>query len=462
MKADELTELATRFIEGRATNEEAAELSRELATNRESRQSYLRLARLHAALAAEETKPANIEPITAPPPPSSRCARRNWALGALAAAAAIAFIFHVYKPDASSVDKEVVASFVELRDCDWVSAEENAVPGDVITRGQRIELKSGSAVIRFSSGAVVTLAGPCIFDATSGNGAFLMLGQIRARADTPGSEGFTVNTRTARVVDVGTEFVAAAAPDGQSRVDVTSGEVYVVLAGSQVRHRLREGDAFSVEAGRAQVMVRIERGDGTAAFRFPTIEPPSPRDFADRSSGHATISLIRGALRTEVAIPSGPVELLLDGRGQAAQNSPAESVFLDDNASGAILLDLGKSVSIEKINTYSWHQDAIAENRVRAVQKFTLYSYDGDAAPSVTGDLEEAGWVQVARINSDDFFRVMQPGDRPAQQVCSITGAQGTLGRCRYLLWALEPTHAIDPRHLNNTFYAEFDVYALP
>ena len=462
MNRDELTDLAMRFIDGRATDEEAAALSRELATNAESRRSYLRLARLHAALATEEDQLADFVPLSTAHPAPAGFTRWVWAIGAMAAVAAIAFLFPLRGPPASPDGPEIVASFGEMRDCRWVSAGENARPGDAVTRGQRLQLSSGSAVLRFTSGAEVTLLGPCIFEATSGNGAFLTLGQIKARADTPASKGFTVNTRTAQVVDVGTEFVTAVAPDGQSRVDVTSGEVYVLLDGMKSRHRLREGDAFSVEAGQAQVMVRIERGDGTAAFRFPTIEPPSDRDYADRSAGHASIRLVRGALRTASVIPSGAVELLLDGRGQSAQDSPAESVFLDDNAAGALLMDLGRAVSIAKINTFSWHQDRKPQNRVRAVQKFTLYGYDGETPPAIAGDFEQAGWRQVARVNSDDFFRVMQPVDRPAQQACSITGARGAVGRYRYLLWVLEPTEAIDPRFRNNTFYAEFDVHAAP
>jgi ferric-dicitrate binding protein FerR (iron transport regulator) len=465
MKREELISLIQRFLDGQTTAEEAALLSRELESSEESRKSYLQLARLHAMLAAEEADPA-VEVL--PTMRARRAPLRKWPLVAVAAAAAVAIGLLIDWPtprgasEATGGERETVAEFVDLRDCRWVAADTTVQPGDSLRRGQRVELSSGSAVLRFTSGALVTLLGPCIFEATSGNGAFLTLGQIKARADTPASKGFTVNTRTAQVVDVGTEFVTAVAPDGQSRVDVTSGEVYVLLDGMKSRHRLREGEAFSVEPGQAQVMVRIERGDGTAAFRFSTIEPPSERDYADRSAGHASIRLVRGALRTVSAIPSGAVELLLDGRGQSTQDSPAESVFLDNNAAGALLLDLGRTVSIAKINTFSWHQDRTPQNRVRAVQKFTLYGHDGETPPAIDGDLEQAGWRQVARVNSDDFFRVMQPIDRPAQQACSITGARGGVGRYRYLLWAVEPTQSINPLYLNNTFYAEFDVYAEP
>ncbi|PHX71331.1 MAG: hypothetical protein CK548_07040 [Opitutia bacterium] len=59
----------------------------------------------------------------------------------------------------------------------------------------------------------------------------------------------------------------------------------MLLDGVKSRHRLRKGEAFSVEAGRAQVMVRIDSGDGTTVFHFPAIEPPADRDYADRTGG---------------------------------------------------------------------------------------------------------------------------------------------------------------------------------
>jgi len=281
-------------------------------------------------------------------------------------------------------------------------------------------------------------------------------------AATPESKGFTVHTRTARVVDVGTEFVAAAAADGQSRIDVTSGEVYVVVDGVKTVHRLKTGDAFSVEAGTSKVLVRIESGTGTAAFQFRTIEPPSHQDYADASRGFAKIDVVAGSLHVTAPVPSGPVDVLLDGRGQSKADSPAESAFFDDNATGLLLLDLGQPITISKINSYSWHQNRLIENRVRAVQKFTLFGHAGDGLLSLDGAFADHGWTQIARVNSDDFFRVVQPIDRPTQQACSITGAHGAIGRYRYLLWQAEPTQTLNLLHFNNTFYAEFDVYGEP
>ena len=462
MNRDELEHLIARHLDGRAAEAETAILSRELEASEDSRRFYLRLARLHAALGSDEVA---AETAPALPAPASRPQAWPWlpfaaSFAGITAAALLAWTG--LQPTSSPGEPAAVAQFGALHDVRWVAPNTQFSPGDRLRPGQRVELSAGSAGVIFASGAEVTLLGPCIFEVTSANGGFLTLGQLKAVAATPNSKGFTVRTRTARVVDIGTEFVAAAAADGQSRIDVTSGEVHVHLDGASAPHRLHTGEALSVEAGQTQVLVRIEQGGGTAAFRFPTIEPPSDRDFADRSQGFATMQVVRGGLFLTAPVPSGPPDLLLDGRGQTTPDSPAESVFFGPNDSGALRLDLGRAITISRINTYSWHQSKAVENRVRAVQKFTLFGFAGDDPPMFEGAPAEAGWVPIARVDSDDFFRVMQPIDRPAQQACSITGARGTVGRYRYLLWAVEPTHSVTKPVLDNTFYAEFDVYGQP
>jgi hypothetical protein len=332
--------------------------------------------------------------------------------------------------------------------------------GDAVHREQRVELSSGRADLVFASGAVVTLLGPCIFEVESANGGFLLLGQIKTVAATPESKGFTVRTRTARVVDLGTEFVTSASADGQSRVEVASGEVDVHLVGVREPQRLRKGDALSVEAGSAQVIARLESGDETPAFRFPTLEPPSDCDFADHSQGRASIRVVKGALAMTRVDGSAPPQALLDGHAQTRADSPEESVYFANNVDGMLLLDLSRVIFISRINSYSWHQNgAFADQRVRAVQKFTLYGFAGDQPPSTDGRLTESGWTLIARVNSDEFFRVAAPSDRPAQQACSITGAHGPVGRYRFLLWELQGTQGPNTKDTNPTFYGEIDVH---
>ena len=58
----------------------------------------------------------------------------------------------------------------------------------------------------------------------------------------------------------------------------------------------------------------------------------------------------------------------------------------------------------------------------------------------------------IARVNTDRFFEVHEPLERPAQQACSIAAARGEIGRFRYLLWVTE----------GHTFFGEFDVFGSP
>ena len=133
-------------------------------------------------------------------------------------------------------------------------------------------------------------------------------------------------------------------------------------------------------AGRRSVIARVEPGEGTPAFKFPTIEPPSNRDYADSSQGHANISVFRGQAGGGER-PSGPVEVLLDGKGQSQADALSESFFFANDTSGMVLLDLGKCIGVKKVNTYSWHQHAkLASDRLRAMQKYCLYGSSRDAA----------------------------------------------------------------------------------
>jgi hypothetical protein len=213
------------------------------------------------------------------------------------------------------------------------------------------------------------------------------------------------------------------------------------------------------------VLVKIERGDETPAFQFATIEPPSATDYADTRQGRSRIRVAGGRLLLRSIGGSAPVDVLIDGRGQQQADAPRDSVFFADNTVGTIILDLGQAIPVAKVNTYTWHQNgAVPENRLRAVQKFTLYGFVGEAEPPVDDTVGDVGWVRIARVDSDAFFEVDRPIERPAQQGCSITAAHGDLGTYRYLRFDVQPTvsevHARKPPH--HAFYSEIDVYADP
>jgi hypothetical protein len=345
-------------------------------------------------------------------------------------------------------------------DCEWVDRKLALATGALLPAGQKLELASGMVEIVFQCGADVKLQGPAIFEIQSTNSSYLTMGWLSARADTPRAHGFTVHSRTASTVDLGTEFTVMASADGHSQIRVVDGAVDVRFVSGLQSRRLGAGQSLEVEPGTPSVIARIEPGDGTPAFRFPTIEPPSNHDYADASQGHAHISVLRGKAKRD----SGPVEVLLDGKGQSRADAPRESFFFHDNTSGMILLDLGRKIPVKKVNTYSWHQHhLIPGDHLRATQKYYLYGSPHDTPPGADGDLAAAGWTLIAQVDTDEFFGLPRLDVRPAQQAVSITASDGSsIGEYRYLLWDVRPTHwAHQADHSANTFYGEFDVYRM-
>ena len=186
-------------------------------------------------------------------------------------------------------ERPVVAHWTASDDC-RLARPVDASPGGSLKAGQRLELASGSAKVRFDCGAEVKLSGSAIFEIDSAKTCSLSLGRLTARAESPQAHGFTVALPTASVVDVGTGFDIVARADGHSRIHVAEGAVEVRMASAQTAYRLEAGQDMEIEPGNPAVTARIEPGDGTPAFHFPTIEPPSDKDYADASQGRADIA----------------------------------------------------------------------------------------------------------------------------------------------------------------------------
>jgi hypothetical protein len=354
----------------------------------------------------------------------------------------------------------------------WTNAHESAGPGAIrrgsrLRTGQKLDLAAGEAEVVFQTGAVAVLRGPAKIEIDSPNSVRLVIGNLSVRADTPVARGFTVHTGSASLVDLGTEFHVQAAAEGHSEVYVSVGAVEVRAQPGALPRLLNAGQAAHIETGSSGVVALIEGGRDTQDFVFPTIKPPSDRDYADASQHHASIRVVQGKLAPD----SGPIELLLDGRGQSNSDAPGESVFFTNNQKGRILLDLGRAVTVREINTYSWHKYEMVppghpRRNSRTIQRYILYGYEGEMPPSTGGDPAANGWTLISRVNSDAFFSVLPRVEWPAQLAVSITGKEGQIGRYRYLLWEVHPTH-VDAgpattmkRSEHNTFFGELDVYA--
>lgn len=196
----------------------------------------------------------------------------------------------------------------------------------------------------------------------------------------------------------------------------------------------------------AEVKVTIDHnaaGQASSAFTFKTVPTPSNSDFATK----AQFKIVDGVRDRN----GGGPELLTDGRLAGEEDQPASCFFFNAGTDGGRLtLDLGSTVNLKQVNSYSWHTDT------RAPQVYKLYASDGsaqafDPAPKRGTDPEKAGWKLIASVDS-------RGTDRPAggQVGVSISDSTGSLGKFRHLLFDIQQTEDADA--FGNTFYTEIDV----
>lgn len=196
--------------------------------------------------------------------------------------------------------------------------------------------------------------------------------------------------------------------------------------------------------------------DAGPGFTFDKIPRPSKNDAA--TAPNATAANFQ-VLEGELDANAGGLECLNDGRLPKEEDAPRSNLFFRAGSDGGlVLVDLGKSLPIEEVHTYSWHA---AE---RAPQVYNLYAAGESITnlnlhPSRTALASAAtarpptGWRLLAKVDT-------RPGPDPSawggQYGVAIRDDSGLLGEFRYLLLDIHATETQNP--FGNTFYSELDV----
>ena len=157
-----------------------------------------------------------------------------------AAAAAIAFVvlFAHFAPPKGGMEVAVLSDSINAR---WADASAHLKSGMRLTAGGGPwALQEGAAEVIFDNDARIVLEGPCEFDILTSDQILLNYGYLYA-AVPRGAIGFTVNTPSARIIDLGTEFGVQADGGGDTCLHVLKGRT-ALIAGSK-------SDKQSIEVG---------------------------------------------------------------------------------------------------------------------------------------------------------------------------------------------------------------------
>jgi len=198
----------------------------------------------------------------------------------------------------------------------------------------------------------------------------------------------------------------------------------------------------------SQVKVTVDHNTGNAAtrdFKFKNVPSPAKDDAATK----AKLTLVVGRRDPNGASLGG----LADGLLPSHEDQPGANFFFEAGSDGGrFVIDLDAVIDIAQVNTYSWHPNS------RGPQVYNLFASDGtdakfDPGPDANTDPRARGWKLIATVDTRPKL-----GEIGGQYGVSISDANNTLGKFRYLLFDCVPTEIDDP--FGNTFYSEVDVVA--
>jgi hypothetical protein len=281
---------------------EFAELQERLRDDHEARRLYLEAMELHAALRKSRLPAMHAPgaevgiasggtgdlPDSAPPrrrlaallgKPTVPPGRLAWAAAALAAAILVAATLMIRQRPV--VDRArtgqgggvAVATLVACEGVRWSGGMPTPpAVGAPLSIGQVLRLDAGTARLRFDRDALVTLEGPAEVELRSAMRVRAVRGKVTTRVG-PEARGFTIETPSAEVVDLGTEFGLEVDDSDRTGVVVFQGAIDLSYdseaAGAgeatqaRSQKRLNQGEALRVSPhGDMSRIVSVERLPG--------------------------------------------------------------------------------------------------------------------------------------------------------------------------------------------------------
>jgi len=341
---DELKQLASRVCDEGLYESDTQRLSELLRLQPEARGWYLTYMRLNAWLSYDE----NLASMTAPTSPPMQSAavsddlttaiagqiggtktvadnlaftvrgfaprwlKHRWnAAAAIATVAAVfygAFIFISWNlwsirtthfgirstTSETAKQSQVLATLTEIFNCRWETGQDAPTPGQPLEQ-RELQLVEGLAKVTFAHGATIVLEGPARLQIESADRGYLHRGRLVAQVP-PQAAGFTVQTASAAVVDLGTEFGVEVDNAGKTDVHVLKGEVIVknfvgTQAATSTGVRLAAGQAVRIVKGEPAVDLPIDRTRFSQALQSVTKRLTAKTLGVNREKGLRTVPI---------------------------------------------------------------------------------------------------------------------------------------------------------------------------
>jgi hypothetical protein len=313
---ERIHDLASRCLEGTATDADRAAISELIAGSTEARGVFSRymdetaLLRWHAAAPESELlRDLSDRPAAASSPAWRRLLLAALGGGVLAAGLLLALWMGGPQRSGPAAATEGVATLTKLADVRWTDGSPSWRELSRIGPGDLLRFERGEVELVFDHGVEVVIRGPAFFEVRAPDRAYSNLGRIAARVGKDGT-GFTIETPVAKVVDLGTEFAVEVTPSGLTDVAVFDGLVDLSVNGGRATgspRRLTQGEALRIEPdGRLDRLMTIPsdrfpvpRGRQAASSLKPLIVDVRDNSPADQATKFYQI--VRAGLTEDAA-----------------------------------------------------------------------------------------------------------------------------------------------------------------
>lgn len=315
---DKIHTLATRHVDNTVTERELHELEELVIGDEHARHLYIDYMQELFHIASRLSLPSreNLASVfdsfatsveIKPDGPSSRWQGVGW-MGGVAAVAAILFIggflglfgrlpqttnVAVRENELSSGDslnmqgataRRKVATLTEISNVVWHETAKEVGEYSRLVVGQNLNIAEGRIKLIFDSGMETLILAPCNLTIQDQDRIYCHHGRISGRASVGGS-GFVIETPTALVTDLGTEFGIATDEIGQTDVAVFEGEVSIEKGTLALRQKLgaklMQEHLVQGEAAHIDQDGQSTRISSVANTWLPTVRESSPSQSRD-------------------------------------------------------------------------------------------------------------------------------------------------------------------------------------
>jgi hypothetical protein len=279
MTPERLDELIQKYVLGRPTESETAELSHHLEQDgaMESRRKLRLALKADAYLeeaAAELGMAANLdEPPSTGPSPSLRL--RLWTMAGLAAAIVVGVFAWFHNPATPRTGSDPgVATVLRVEGKGQLSGNRALHSGETILAGDQLTMTEGLVEMVFrKSGVHVIATAPLSFTAQNSMRLALQLGEVKVHVP-PQGIGFVVKSTEREITDLGTRFVVTAW-ENESQVLVLEGLIEVEDKDGGPGVLMTTGEVASWSKG-SKLQLLSKKTMGMPELAPPTVTPGRP------------------------------------------------------------------------------------------------------------------------------------------------------------------------------------------